>query len=172
MVNKKKEQFYDICKEMRDNGHSYREISETTGVALSTIRGWLFDPAVKKGVSDQNLAKFEHARLMWENGCTNKEVCEKLTIGEATVSRWFSIFATENPACRMKKSKNKPTKVQGVKAPETAGASMQETPEQTISRLERELKRAKMEAAFYNEMINVAEKQFNVNIRKKAGARQ
>lgn len=59
----------------------------------------------------------------------------------------------------------------GVKAPETTPetASGTETPEQKIARLERELRDARLMRDFYDEMINVAERQFNIQIRKKAG---
>ena len=41
-----------------------------------------------------------------------------------------------------------------------------------ISRLKRELADESLRADAYNEMINVAEKRFNIPIRKKAGAKQ
>ena len=40
------------------------------------------------------------------------------------------------------------------------------------ARLESDLRMAEMKADLYNEMINVAEKQFNISIRKKAGVKQ
>ena len=59
----------------------------------------------------------------------------------------------------------------GVKAPETTPETTcgTETPEQKIARLERELRDARLMRDFYDEMINVAEQQFNIQIRKKAG---
>lgn len=47
-----------------------------------------------------------------------------------------------------------------------------ETPEQKVTRLERELRDARLMRDSYDEMISVAEKQFNISIRKKAGTRQ
>ena len=41
-----------------------------------------------------------------------------------------------------------------------------------IARLKRELRAESLRADAYDEMINVAEKQFNVSIRKKAGAKR
>lgn len=71
-------------------------------------------------------------------------------------------------------SSDKPRRVIGVTAPETAAnhESEDESLEQKIKRLERELKDATLMRDFYNEMINVAEKQFNIPIRKKAGTRR
>ena len=47
-----------------------------------------------------------------------------------------------------------------------------ESAEQKIARLEKELREARLRADFYDEMINVAEKKFDIQIRKKAGAKQ
>lgn len=47
-----------------------------------------------------------------------------------------------------------------------------ETLEQKVRRLEQELKQARLRADFYDEMINVAEKKFQIQIRKKAGAKR
>jgi hypothetical protein len=41
-----------------------------------------------------------------------------------------------------------------------------------LKRLRRELTKAEIKAEAYDEMINVAESQFNIKIRKKAGAKQ
>lgn len=40
-----------------------------------------------------------------------------------------------------------------------------------ISRLEKELDNAQIKVELYNEMINVAERHFNIRIRKKSGAK-
>ena len=41
-----------------------------------------------------------------------------------------------------------------------------------IARLKKELTHESLRADAFNELINVAEKQFNISIRKKAGAKQ
>ena len=41
-----------------------------------------------------------------------------------------------------------------------------------IARLKKELAHESLRADAFNELINVAEKQFNISIRKKAGAKQ
>jgi len=43
---------------------------------------------------------------------------------------------------------------------------------QEIARLKKELRDARLERDLYNEIINVAEKKFDIQIRKKAGAKQ
>ena len=57
-------------------------------------------------------------------------------------------------------------------APDISCGRDSETLEQKVRRLERELSEARMERDLYNEIINVAEKRFDIQIRKKAGTKQ
>lgn len=80
----------------------------------------------------------------------------------------------------MKKGQTKQKKrITGVHAPEYPSAGSAEIVEdeneslqERLLRLEKELKEARMRAALYEEIINVAEKKFDIRIRKKAGAKQ
>ncbi len=47
-----------------------------------------------------------------------------------------------------------------------------ETLQERLLRLEKALKEARMRADLYEEIINVAEKKFDIQIRKKAGTKQ
>lgn len=74
------------------------------------------------------------------------------------------------------KQKNR---VFGVRPPEhtstTAPEGVEEGKEsmqERLLRLEKELKEARMLADLYEEIINVAEKKFDIRIRKKAGTKQ
>lgn len=62
----------------------------------------------------------------------------------------------------------------GVRAPERSASrvSSDETLEQKVKRLEKELRHERLRATFYDEMINVAERNFGIQIRKKAGAKR
>jgi hypothetical protein len=73
----------------------------------------------------------------------------------------------------MKKSST-PKLAVGKTAPEVISSANtpQETAEEKIARLEKELEDANLRADLYNEIINVAEKKFNIQIRKKAGTKQ
>ena len=59
---------------------------------------------------------------------------------------------------------------------ETSASSVESTDvkalQAEISRLKKELAHESLRADAFNELINVAEKQFNISIRKKAGAKQ
>ena len=81
---------------------------------------------------------------------------------------------------RSGKGRTKAKRMTGMTAPETVPeatpqstySGREESAEQKIRRLEKELADARLERDFYDEMINVAERQFNISIRKKAGTRQ
>ena len=72
---------------------------------------------------------------------------------------------------RTGKGKLKAKREAGVISPETTpqatSSSNEESLEGKVKRLERELADATLARDFYNEMINVAERQFNIDIRKK-----
>jgi hypothetical protein len=111
----------------------------------------------------------EAIRLHFELGYGEDRVAEILPIGHTTAWRWFRKFAAENkgkiPAmARTKKEKTTPSDgeakddIQALKA--------------ELSAMKAKLKQAEMRADLYDEMINVAEKKFKVEIRKKAGAKR
>ena len=111
----------------------------------------------------------EAIRLHFELGYGEDRVAEILPIGHTTAWRWFRKFAAENkgkiPAmARTKKEKTTPSDgeakddIQALKA--------------ELSAMKAKLKQAELRADLYDEIINVAEKKFKVEIRKKAGAKR
>lgn len=129
-------------------------------------------------------AILESVRL-YEEGWTLKEIGKKMNRAASGIHRWIHEYAPLIVNNGMKHIKDNGKDVErtcgtpsgparratGVKAPETTPEtpSGTETPEQKIARLERELRDARLMRDFYDEMINVAEQQFNIQIRKKAG---
>lgn len=124
---------------------------------------------------------------LYNEGWTLKELGKKFHRSPSNISVWINIFAKDldNPDMKKKRirtgeRKAKVHRLTGIKAPETTAevtpqstsSCNEETPEQKIKRLEKELSEARLARDFYNEMINVAERQFNIDIRKKAGTRQ
>lgn len=108
-------------------------------------------------------------------GWSYRAIEQKTGISKSLVWRWCSNFAAESTTKDMSRKNSKPTRLLATPAPlhaEDQQIDSQETDTQKIARLERELKNAQLKADFYEEMVNVAEKQFNINIRKKAGAKQ
>lgn len=90
-------------------------------------------------------------------------------LGHCTLSRWMTIFALDKPINgETVTKKNEPpdrSELKVLKAKEMALES-------EISRLKAELKAERLKAEAYSVMIDVAEEQFGVDIRKKAGAKQ
>ena len=134
-----------------------------------------------------NESKLIEAVMLYDAGWTLNELGKKFNRSKSNIWSWINIFAPEigHPSMRKKrmrsgKGKAKAQRITGIKAPErspepvpqSTSASTDESPEEKIKRLEKELADARLARDFYNEMINVAERQFNINIRKKAGTRQ
>lgn len=100
-------------------------------------------------------------------------ISKKMPLNYSTISKWISIFAEENRIEMTQKKYRKQTEVKEVK--ETGKSSAKGGEEALlaeIKRLERELRREKLRADLNEEIINVAEQKFNIQIRKKAGAKQ
>ena len=124
---------------------------------------------------------------LYNEGWTLEELGQKFHRTKPAIWRWINIFAKDldNPDMKKKRirtgeRKAKVHRMTRVKAPETTpqttpahvSSGNEESSEEKIKRLEKELSEARLARDFYNEMINVAERQFNIDIRKKAGARQ
>ena len=127
--------------------------------------------------SQTSREKRERGILLHRQGYSYRQIGEKLGIAPATVWNWVSKFASENQSAMKKKSASASKRLVGATAPETAVTSStvtkaSETDTQKIARLERELQEARMLSDIYNEIINVAEDKFNIQIRKKAGTKQ
>lgn len=99
-------------------------------------------------------------------GCTR--ISRIIPVGRTTISAWISTFVSENPnSMRMKKS-NRPvsSNVPDIDCKESKALQAE------IAQLKKRLAHESLRADAYEELINVAEKQFNISIRKKAGTKQ
>ncbi len=117
----------------------------------------------------------EEAIRLREAGYSYGAIHKKIGVSKTNVHKWCCNFAAESTTKTMSRKNNKPTRLTATPAPmhvEDQQTADQETDAQKIARLEKELKNAQLKADFYEEMVNVAEKQFNISIRKKAGAKQ
>ena len=132
-------------------------------------------------------SQIREAVRLYEEGWSQRAIGEKFNRSQSNIWNWINKFAKDldNPDMSKKrirsgKGKAKGQRKTGIIAPETApeasyhstSSSKEESSEEKIKRLEKELADARLARDFYNEMINVAERQFNISIRKKAGTRQ
>ena len=111
----------------------------------------------------------EVIRLYTQEGMGRSKIAKIFPIGKSTISRWVSNFAFETEA-------KKVTMKENPQEPVTPQENQQQTDvkalQDEIARLKKELAHEALKSAAFNEMINVAEKQFNISIRKKAGTKQ
>ena len=107
-------------------------------------------------------------RLHYENGYGAYKISHILPIGQTTVLKWINIFAKEKGEISGTNMQEKPQKE------ETDQAESQDVKElqKRVKKLEAQLLHAELKAEFYDEMINVAEAKFKIQIRKKAGAKR
>ena len=111
------------------------------------------------------------------NKCRVKSICERFNICKRTFYNWISNFADEKDALKKRRSRilNQTNHLPMPKKKENPA----ETPEQELARLREEnkklqeaLKMAEWSNHAKDVMIDLAEKTFNIPIRKKSGAKQ
>lgn len=111
----------------------------------------------------------EVIRLYTQEGMGRRKISQIIPVGETTISRWIRNFAAEKQIQVVMKRKSlihQGTPSAGVESSDVKGLQAE------IARLKKELAHESLRADAFNELINVAEKQFNISIRKKAGAKQ
>lgn len=101
------------------------------------------------------------------------QIAKIIPIDRSTIWRWISTFAAyDQESCVMEdKEIETPDPVVQPEDDEPMPDDV-ESLQAELKRLRRELTKAEIKAEAYDEMINVAESQFNIKIRKKAGAKQ
>lgn len=84
-------------------------------------------------------------------------------VGEHAIARWIANFVSEN---------GKVTPQQVMQEKETAKAEELKALKAKIADLEEQLRLEKMRGRLNDKIIEIAEKKYNIQIRKKAGAKQ
>jgi len=97
------------------------------------------------------------------------EISTIIPVSESTISRWIRNFTAETKGEVVMKSKSS---IKSASSVTKTGDSEVKALQAEIRRLKKELTHESLRADAFNELINVAEKQFNISIRKKAGAKQ
>ena len=113
-------------------------------------------------------------QLYFEEGLCGTHICKVLPISRSILYRWIAIFAEENPQVasmkRVKAVKKAPAKSPEIQQ-EDLPRDVQEL-QVELKKLRAQLNKAEIKAEAYEALINVAEAKFNIQIRKKAGAKQ
>ena len=117
----------------------------------------------------------DEAIRLRELGWSYRAIAAKIGVSRTAIWNWCCNFAAESTQNDMSRKKNKATRAIGARAPQYAEnhqSGIQETDAQKIARLEKELKNAQLMVELYEELVDVAEEQFNISIRKKVGAKR
>lgn len=107
----------------------------------------------------------EVIRLHFEEGYGTDRIENILPIGHSTANRWINNFVA-------KKGKEYPMKKKSAPDKAIDSASEVERLKHEIAVLQGQLKYQQMRAEAYDTMIDIAEKRFKIEIRKKSGAKQ
>lgn len=101
----------------------------------------------------------EVIRLYTELGYSIGHISRVFSLSYVTVKRWLAIFAEENKDKEFAMKVNSSTAESHTESNEEIKALKAE-----IAHLKKELNNAQIKAELYNEMINVAERHFNIRI--------
>jgi hypothetical protein len=98
-----------------------------------------------------------------------------IPVSSWTISEWIRNFVAENPSYksqRMKQAEERRKKKAVLESVDSPVPSDMDSLKAEVARLRKALKDESIRADLYNEIINVAEEQFKIPIRKKAGTKQ
>ena len=98
-----------------------------------------------------------------------------IPVSDWTISNWIRTFVAENPNYknkRMKQAEERRKKQAVLKSVDSQVTNDLKSLKAEVARLRKALKEESMRAELYNEIINVAEEQFKIPVRKKAGTKQ
>ena len=118
--------------------------------------------------------------MRYLEGLSVYRISKIISVDKTTLSRWITKFAETNDVTGFNQmsKREKRKAMEKVQRYLDEEAAKNHTPEEykalqaEIARLQEDLRLAELGRDAYDEMINVAEKRFNIPIRKKAGAKQ
>ncbi len=105
--------------------------------------------------------KFSVVQELLISSCSQYSLCKKYSISDTVLRRWIRTFAPEYKSDFVGMGKKVLSESDEILALKLA-----------LRQKELELKKEKMRADFYQTMVDVAEEQFNIDIRKKAGTKR
>lgn len=111
----------------------------------------------------------EVIRLYTQEGLGSSKISRIIPVGRTTITSWIRNFADEYEVQVVMKRKSSINSDSPMTSVESTDLKVLQA---EIARLKKELAHESLRADAFNELINVAEKQFNISIRKKASAKQ
>lgn len=105
-------------------------------------------------------------------GMTYRQLSEKYGVSRSTINKWILVYQETHNLPRTAKQKTHDLQQMAIKGIPNKDKDDQTDLKQKIALLEKQLAWEKMKAAALDKMIDIAEKDFNIDIRKKPGAEQ
>lgn len=115
---------------------------------------------------------YDRAIELRSTGLSYRRISKIIPVPKETLRKWYINFAASNKSALQYSMKNKVQEdnqlsEKGQSLPQDVQALQSE-----LKRLRAELLNAQIKSEAYDELINVAEAKFGIQIRKKAGAKQ
>jgi transposase-like protein len=106
------------------------------------------------------------------DGMTYHQLSKKYGVSRSTINKWVLVYQETHNLPRTAKQKTHDLQQMAIKGIPDKTKEEQTDLKQKIALLEKQLAWEKMKAAALDKMIDIAEKDFNIDIRKKPGAEQ
>jgi transposase-like protein len=106
------------------------------------------------------------------DGMTYQRLSEKYGLSRFTICKWVMVYQELHNLPRTAKQKTHDLQQMAIKGIPDKAKEEETAAAQTIALLEKQLAWEKMKAAALDKMIDIAEKDFNIAIRKKPGTEQ
>lgn len=106
------------------------------------------------------------------DGMTYQRLSEKYGLSRFTINKWVMVYQELHNLPRTAKQKTHDLQQMAIKGIPDKAKEEETAAAQTIALLEKQLAWEKMKAAALDKMIDIAEKDFNIDIRKKSGTEQ
>lgn len=125
----------------------------------------------KKGSAYPELFRIRVAKEYLAGGITNKELATKYVVDPTLISHWVTNFVRQTKLYPMEKKSRRYPKSSGSDREKALERELAEMKKELL-RKEKELKKANLQVFALDTMIDVAEEMFDIDIRKKPGAKQ
>lgn len=98
-------------------------------------------------------------------------ICKIIPVSRKGIYNWIATFALENPE-KLSAMKKHPVVPPAISSKSCVPSKKEKALRARICQLEKELREERIRSEAYSTMIDLAESSFNIEIRKKCGAKQ
>lgn len=103
------------------------------------------------------------------DGMTYRQLSKKYDVSRSTINKWVLVYQETHNIARTAKQKTHDLQQMAIKGIPNEAKEKQTALEQKLALLEKQLVWEKMKAAALDKMIDIAEKDYQIDIRKKLG---